>query len=48
MQELTKIIQEVVSNSGLEPDQSKDLVQKITKELQESITLSSLKAKLSG
>jgi len=47
MQELSKIIQEVVSNSGVDQEQSKDLVQKITKELQESVALNSLKAKLS-
>lgn len=47
MQELTKIIQEAVSNSGVDQQLSKDIVQKITKELQESVTLNSLKAKLS-
>ena len=47
MQELMKIIQEAVSNSGVDKDLSNDVVQKITKELQESVTLNSLKAKLS-
>lgn len=47
MQELTKIIQEIVSDSGLEQELRKDLVQKITKELQEPVNLNSLKAKLS-
>jgi hypothetical protein len=46
MQELTKIIQEAISNSGVDQELSKDLVQKITKDLQEAVTLNSLKAKL--
>ncbi|MFE8729188.1 nickel transporter [Aeromonas hydrophila] len=47
MQELAKIIQEAISNSGVDKDLSQELVQKLTKELQEAVTLNSLKAKLS-
>lgn len=47
MQELTKIIQEAISNSGLDQELTVDLVQRITKDLQESVTLNSLKARLS-
>lgn len=47
MQELTNIIKEAVANSGADKELCKDLEQRITKELQESVALNSLKAKLS-